>query len=73
MTTSNPERGRERRLFCRCMGCGKVRDLLGRWRSATECLIPAEAESRLQISHGLCPGCAAKFYPEYFPPTVSTS
>lgn len=45
-----------------CAGCKAIRDEEGRW-------VPVEryvgARSAAEFSHGLCPDCAARLYPEY--------
>lgn len=45
-----------------CASCKKVRDDAGYWQQI-ERYIQAHSEAR--FSHGLCPECATKLYPEY--------
>lgn len=47
-----------------CSSCKSVRDDQGYWTKLEAYL--AE-NSNLQLSHGLCPNCASKFYPELYP------
>lgn len=44
-----------------CAGCKKIRDDRGFWNQV-ESYVSAHSEAR--FSHGLCPECAHKFYPE---------
>ena len=44
-----------------CMYCKKIRDGQGHW-SPVEVYVRARTEA--EFSHGLCPECAAKWYPE---------
>ncbi|SFM92678.1 response regulator [Thermodesulforhabdus norvegica] len=46
-----------------CSGCKKLRDDDGIWHSLEEYL---EARSNTRFSHGLCPECAERLYPDYF-------
>jgi hypothetical protein len=45
-----------------CMHCGRVRDLSNQWA-------PMERYLRdrldLDVTHGLCPACLKKHYPDY--------
>jgi len=45
-----------------CAGCRKLHDGHGRWRymAASE-----REDPLLRFSHGLCPDCVKKLYPEY--------
>jgi hypothetical protein len=47
-----------------CMGCKKVRDE-GLWTQVEAYL---DAHLDLKFSHGLCPECARRLYPEHFEP-----
>jgi hypothetical protein len=46
-----------------CASCKKVRDDKGYW-SQIEAYISEHSEA--EFSHGLCPECAQKLYPEYY-------
>jgi hypothetical protein len=46
-----------------CASCKKIRDDQGYW-TQIESYIRDHSEA--EFSHGLCPGCAAKLYPDYF-------
>ncbi|MEJ5365777.1 MAG: response regulator [Desulfosoma sp.] len=46
-----------------CAGCKKIRDESGEWQSL-ERYIGDRSEAK--FSHGLCPDCAKKLYPQYF-------
>ncbi len=46
-----------------CSSCKKIRDEKGNWQSM-ESYIHERSEAR--FSHGLCPHCAEKLYPEVF-------
>lgn len=46
-----------------CMHCGKVRDEQEVWQKLEEYVME---NSEAEISHGLCPDCLTKHYPEYF-------
>jgi DNA-binding response OmpR family regulator len=50
-----------RAILNMCAGCKKVRDDHGRWTAVESYL--AE-ESGVRVSHGLCPDCLARLYPE---------
>lgn len=47
-----------------CASCKKIRDDKGYWQ-AVEVYI--RDRTNAQFSHGICPDCARKLYPEYFP------
>jgi hypothetical protein len=49
-----------------CMGCRKVRDE-GLWTQVEAYL---DAHLDLKFSHGLCPECARRLYPDHFEPAV---
>ncbi len=44
-----------------CMHCKQIRDKQGSWQEV-ESYIAAQTEAR--FSHGVCPGCMDKFYPD---------
>ncbi len=46
-----------------CMSCKKIRDDKGYWNQI-EAYISEHSEA--EFSHGLCPECAKKLYPEYY-------
>ncbi|MCS6969679.1 MAG: nuclear transport factor 2 family protein [Planctomycetota bacterium] len=46
-----------------CSGCKKIRDDGGQWQPL-ESYISARSEAR--FSHGLCPACAQRLYPELY-------
>jgi hypothetical protein len=46
-----------------CASCKKVRDDQGYWNQIEAYI---EANSEAQFSHGICPECAKKLYPEYY-------
>jgi PAS domain S-box-containing protein len=48
-----------------CAGCKKIRDDQGYW-SQVESYIASHSEA--VFSHGICPDCAHRLYPEYYPP-----
>lgn len=53
-----------KKMITICAGCHCLQDSQGNWQS----LPPEELEpARLNLSHGLCPDCVKKLYPEYFP------
>lgn len=45
-----------------CMSCGDVRDDQGFWRRVEEFV---SSQAGTQFSHGLCPSCLPKMYPDY--------
>ena len=45
-----------------CAGCKKIRDEQGTWRHVEEYI---RDHSQVEFSHGICPQCAERFYPEY--------
>jgi AmiR/NasT family two-component response regulator len=47
-----------------CASCKKIRDDQGYWNQIE---IYFRDHSDVEFSHGLCPDCAKKYYPEYFP------
>ena len=48
-----------------CASCKKVRDDQGYWNQIEAYI---EAYSEAQFSHGICPECAKKLYPELYRP-----
>jgi len=52
-----------RRLLPMCSGCKAIRDDRGYWNQL-ESYISEHFETNL--SHGLCPSCAQKLYPDFF-------
>jgi PAS domain S-box-containing protein len=57
-------------LLPTCAGCRKIRDDAGEWQDM-ETYISEHSEAG--FSHGLCPACAERLYPEVFgPPGIST-
>ena len=46
-----------------CASCKKIRDDHGYWHQVERYV---EAHSDAQFSHGLCPDCAKKLYPDFF-------
>ncbi|MCF8043649.1 MAG: PAS domain S-box protein [Desulfarculaceae bacterium] len=47
-----------------CSHCKKIRDDSGYWRQIEQYV---ENHSQAEFSHSMCPQCAHKLYPEYFP------
>jgi CheY-like chemotaxis protein len=47
-----------------CAGCKKIRDDQGYWNQV-EAYISRHSDAR--FSHGLCPECLVRLYPEYYP------
>ena len=50
-----------------CASCKKIRDDKGYWQQVEQYVA---AHSEAQFSHGVCPECLQKFYPEYLLPTA---
>ena len=46
-----------------CASCKKIRDDKGYWNKIEAYI---EKHSEAEFSHGICPECAKKLYPEYF-------
>ena len=44
-------------LLCLCAWCRRTRDEAGAWRQAEGA--PAEKATRVTVTHGICPECAA--------------
>lgn len=47
-----------------CASCKKIRDDQGYWKQIE---VYIRDHSEAEFTHGLCPDCARKHYPEYFP------
>lgn len=45
-----------------CAGCKKIRDEVGEWRPLESYI---ETHSEAEFSHGICPDCARRLYPDY--------
>lgn len=52
-----------------CAACKKIRDDRGYWTQIESYLYK---HSDAEFSHGICPDCSRKLYPEFFPPDKST-
>ncbi len=50
-----------------CCSCKKIRDDKGRWRSVDAYM--TDHYPGIAFTHGICPDCARKLYPEYCPDT----
>ncbi len=50
-----------------CVSCKKIRDDKGYWKQIEQYI---EDHSEAQFSHGICPECAKKLYPDYCTPDV---
>jgi len=50
-----------------CASCKKIRDDRGYWNKIEAYI---EKHSEAEFSHGICPECARKLYPEYFSETL---
>jgi hypothetical protein len=46
-----------------CASCKKIRDDTGYWHQVEAYLLK---HSEVEFSHGICPGCLKKLYPDYF-------
>lgn len=46
-----------------CSSCKKIRDDQGYWNDVAEYI---REHSDAEISHGICPACAEKLYPQYY-------
>ncbi len=51
-------------LLPMCAGCKKIRDDQGYWTQVESYL---ERHAGVQFSHGLCPDCLVRLYPDFFP------
>jgi PAS domain S-box-containing protein len=47
-----------------CASCKKIRDDQGYWQGVDDYI---RKHSLVEFSHGICPACAHKLYPEFFP------
>jgi cytochrome c553 len=47
-----------------CASCHKIRDDKGYWSQVEEYL---EAQTKTMLTHGICPECMQKWYPEFYP------
>lgn len=47
-----------------CASCKKIRDDAGQWKPVEDYI---QSRSAAQFSHGICPECAPKLYPDHFP------
>lgn len=46
-----------------CASCKKIRDDKGYWKQVEEYL---KEHSEMEFSHGICPDCAEKLYPDFY-------
>jgi K+-sensing histidine kinase KdpD len=53
-----------RDLLPMCASCHKVRDDKGYWSQVEEYL---EAHTQTMLTHGICPACMQKWYPDFYP------
>jgi hypothetical protein len=53
-----------RDLLPMCASCHKIRDDKGYWSQVEEYL---EAQTQTMLTHGICPDCMQKWYPEFYP------
>ncbi|MBU1750032.1 MAG: PAS domain S-box protein, partial [Chloroflexi bacterium] len=51
-----------------CASCKKIRDDQGYWNQIEAYI---EAHSEAEFTHGICPECARRLYPESFPPSTT--
>lgn len=54
-------------LLPMCASCKKIRDDKGCWGELEHYL---ETRTRATLSHGICPECMRKWYPEFYPQVV---
>lgn len=47
-----------------CASCKKIRDDKGYWSQVEEYL---EAQTKTILTHGICPECTQKWYPDFYP------
>jgi len=57
-------------LLPTCAGCRKIRDETGEWQDMENYI---SAHSEADFSHGLCPVCAERLYPDVFGPAGSAN
>ena len=48
-----------------CSSCKKIRDDKGYWNQVEDYI---KKHAEVEFTHGLCPDCACKLYPEYYKP-----
>lgn len=53
-----------------CANCKRIRDAQGQWQPVE---VYVRDHSQANFSHGLCPDCARKLYPEFYRPEDSTA
>ena len=51
------------RLLPICSNCNKIRDDRGYWKQIEGSILD---RSDMDFTHGICPQCAKKLYPEYY-------
>ena len=51
-------------LLPMCASCKKIRDDKGYWSQVEEYL---EAQTNTMLTHGICPECIKKWYPDFYP------
>ena len=51
------------RIITICAECKKIRDNSGYWKQMESYI---ENHSEAKLSHGICPDCAEKLYPEFY-------
>lgn len=56
-----------RDLLPMCASCHKIRDDKGYWSKVEEYL---EAQTQTMLTHGICPDCMQKWYPDFYPQVV---
>jgi hypothetical protein len=54
-------------LLPMCASCKKIRDDKGYWSQVEQYI---EAHTKTIFSHGICPECMLKWYPEFYPQVV---
>jgi cytochrome c553 len=54
-------------LLPMCASCHKIRDDTGYWSQVEDYL---EAQTHTMLTHGICPECMQKWYPEFYPQVV---
>jgi PAS domain S-box-containing protein len=54
-----------------CCSCKKIRDSEGAWQSVDAYI--TDHYPGIAFTHGICPACAQKLYPEYCPDTVEAA
>ena len=50
-----------------CASCKKIRDDKGYWGQVEHYL---ETQTNMTLSHGICPECMQKWYPDFYPQVV---